>query len=38
MVCGSCKEVLVRGMRTNQIQNIVFHCSACDAYNETVKG
>jgi hypothetical protein len=35
MVCGNCGAQLVRGMRADQLRNIVMRCNGCGSYNET---
>lgn len=34
-VCGNCMAPLVRGMRADQLRNIVMRCNGCGEYNET---
>jgi predicted RNA-binding Zn-ribbon protein involved in translation (DUF1610 family) len=36
MECGACGVPLIVGVKTAQIQNVVFKCPNCGAYNETV--
>jgi hypothetical protein len=37
-ICGNCDHILVTGVKREQIENIVFLCSACGLYNETDHG
>lgn len=36
MVCGNCGAPLVKGIRINQLQQIVLRCNGCGSYNETL--
>ncbi len=36
MDCGGCGVPLLQGVRIEQVQNVVFRCPACGAYNETL--
>lgn len=35
--CGSCGKPIVVGLYSSQVQNLVFRCNACSAYNETLE-
>lgn len=35
-VCGGCREPILDGMEPGQVQNLVFRCNSCGAYNETL--
>jgi DNA-directed RNA polymerase subunit RPC12/RpoP len=32
--CGSCGRALMRGIRDDQVRNMVLKCPACGAFNE----
>lgn len=34
--CGSCGAWILDGMEPGQVQNLVFRCHSCGAYNETL--
>jgi transposase-like protein len=36
--CGNCNRVLVSGVYSAQVQNIVMKCPECGAFNETIEG
>ena len=36
MVCGQCNSPLLEGMKVTQVQNLVFRCKNCGAFNETL--
>jgi hypothetical protein len=35
--CGLCDSPLIVGMRTSQVQSLVFKCNGCGAFNETIE-
>jgi hypothetical protein len=36
MVCGNCSAPLTEGITVDQVQNLVFRCNRCGAFNETL--
>ncbi len=34
--CGNCHAPLVQGIEMKQLENLVFKCNNCGAYNETL--
>jgi hypothetical protein len=34
-VCGSCGAVLLEAMARGQVQQLILHCAACGAYNDS---
>lgn len=36
MVCGQCGVPLLEGVSVDQVENLVFRCNGCGAYNETL--
>jgi predicted RNA-binding Zn-ribbon protein involved in translation (DUF1610 family) len=35
MVCGNCGSPILEGIKTSQVQSLVFRCNNCQAFNET---
>lgn len=33
-LCGNCAEILLQGVRPDQVKNIVFRCPSCGSYND----
>lgn len=38
MECGGCGRTLIRGLQVGQLEDLVFKCPDCGAYNETIEG
>ena len=36
MECGNCGVPLIEGVPVGSLQNLVFHCQSCGAFNETL--
>lgn len=36
MECGNCGAPIIVGVKTSQLQNLVFKCPNCGAFNETL--
>lgn len=34
--CGGCRAPILEGLDPGQVQNLVFRCNGCGAYNETL--
>ena len=37
-VCGSCGHLLLKAVASDQVRNLVVHCSRCKAFNAVMPG